>query len=109
VSYIYGLIVVFLFFLVLHYFTELSKQQKFITVFVVFLLIGSAVLYNENSKKERQHTYEIVTKFNQQKTIFCGNQEINQTNFSLSLGTFTFIGKENTPFYGQMVGITNCK
>lgn len=108
-GYIYGLVVVFLFFISLHYFTELTKQQKLVAVSVVVLLVGFAIVYNENAKQEQQHTYKIITKFNQNKTIVCENQEINKTNFSLSLGTFTFIGKENTPFYGQMIGIANCK
>jgi hypothetical protein len=109
VGYIYALVVVALVFVILHYFTELSHKQKiaFSTVLSSFVLF--AYMYNSYKKHEQEKMLQIVITYKQGKTIHCGKYDVNATNFSLSTGTYTFIGKENTPYYAVMVSAYNCE
>ncbi|MBD3797174.1 MAG: hypothetical protein IE887_05455 [Campylobacterales bacterium] len=108
-AYIFGLIVVALLFLALHYFTELSRSQKLIVVAIFAMFISSAIMYNTYAANEQKKVLEIVKKFQQGKTLICDNVEVNATNFDLSIGTYTFVGKENTPHYSEMIRATKCK
>ena len=53
--------------------------------------------------------YDIVIKYKQGKTIHCGRYDVNSTLFSLSTGTYTFIGKEKTPYYAVMISAYDCE
>ncbi len=108
-GYIYGLIVVGLLFTVLHYFTELHAKQKLgvSILFGVFVLL--AYLYNSSSQNEQEKILKTVRDFENGKTISCNKKDINSTNYTLSVGTYTFIGKENTPYYSDMVSVSSCR
>ena len=108
-AYIGGLIIVGLFFLALHYFTELTKNQKIIISASLFGIILSAILYNNYMAQEQEKMLNIVTAFNQGKTVTCNGVDVNADNYTLSIGTYTFIGKENTPIYGQMISASSCE
>ena len=108
-AYIFGLIVVGIFFLALHYYTELTHSQKLgVTAAFLTFVIG-AVAYNAYTSSQREKMLEVVTKFQQNKTVLCGTKEVNSSNYDLSIGTYTFIGREKTPFYGEMISATNCE
>jgi len=109
VAYILGLIVVGFLFMSLHYFTELSKSEKIIITTALLLVISGAIAYNTYSNAQRKVMLEVERKFNQNKTVNCGGIDVNNTNYTLSIGTYTFIGKEGTPFYAQMVSASQCK
>jgi hypothetical protein len=109
VGYIYGLLVVALFFATMHYFTELNRSQKIIASLFTMALIFSAVAYNNYTQAQQDKILEVVRKFKVGETLQCNGIKINTTNFSLSIGTYTFIGKENTPHYGQMVNASTCQ
>lgn len=68
-----------------------------------------AIMYNEYTKQESQKVREAVLQFNQGKTIQCDGKEINSTNYTLSVGTYTFIGKQGTPNFEEMIGASSCK
>ncbi|QFR49660.1 hypothetical protein FJR48_07910 [Sulfurimonas lithotrophica] len=108
-AYILGLIVVGLFFLSLHYFTELNHKQKVLTSSIVLAIILGAIAFNTYSDAQRDNMMAVVTKFNQGKTINCNGIDVNSSLYDLSTGTFTFIGRENTPNYGQMISASSCK
>ncbi|MCK9491076.1 MAG: hypothetical protein M0Q24_03215 [Sulfurimonas sp.] len=108
-AYIAGLVIVGLFFLVLHYFTELNKHQKIIITIVVFSIVLGAVTFNAYSNAKRDKMLNVVMKFNQGKTVNCNGVDVNSTNYTISIGTYTFIGKENTPNYGQMISASTCE
>jgi hypothetical protein len=108
-AYILGLIVVGLFFLSLHYFTELDHKQKAITSGIVLGIILGAIAYNTYTDAQRDNMMKVVTKFNQGKSVDCEGIDVNSSMYDLSTGTFTFIGKENTPNYGQMISASKCK
>jgi hypothetical protein len=50
-----------------------------------------------------------VLKFKQSKTIDCKGIDVNNSNYTLSIGTYTFIGKKDTPNYDQMISASTCK
>jgi hypothetical protein len=108
-AYIFGIVVVGLFFLVLHYFTELDKKQKTIVTSFVLVVILGAIAFNTYSSSQREVMLNAVRAFNQNKTITCDGVDVNKTNFTLSVGTYTFIGKKDTPFYEQMISASKCK
>ena len=108
-GYIFGLVIVAIFFAVLHYYTELSKSQKIGVTAIVTAVIMFAVAFNSYSDAQNQKLLAITTKFQQNKTVKCEGIDVNSTNFTLSVGTFTFIGKKETPYYGRMINASACE
>lgn len=108
-AYIAGLIIVGFFFLALHYFTELSKSQKSMITAVILVVVLSAIAFNTYNNAQTNKMLNVVMKFNQNKTIKCNGIDVNSSNYTISIGTYTFIGKENTPNYGQMISASSCE
>lgn len=108
-AYIFGLAVVALLFLSMHYFTELTKSQKAIATAVILAVVLSAIAYNSYSDKQREKMLDVVRKFQQGKTVKCNAQDVNNSNFTLSIGTYTFIGKQNTPQFNKMISASQCE
>ena len=107
-AYLAGLIITGLFFIALKYFLELSKKQEIIIAIVILSVILSAIAFNSYSSSQREAMLDVVTKYRQGKTVTCNGIKVNDTNYSLSIGTYTFIGKENTPNYTQMISTSSC-
>ena len=108
-AYIAGLVIVGLFFLSIKYFTQLSKKQEIIVSIVVLLIIFGAITFNSYSSSQRDQMTNVVLKFNQNKTVKCNGIDVNNSNYTLSIGTYTFIGKENSPNYAQMISVSSCE
>ncbi len=108
-GYITAIVIVAILFILLHYFTELTHMQKLTIVTTLLSFILFAWGYNLYKAKERQKMYDIVIKYKQGKTIHCGRYDVNSTLFSLSTGTYTFIGKEKTPYYAVMISAYDCE
>jgi len=108
-AYIIGLVIVGLLFLALHYFTDLKTSQKLTVGAVIFAIILGAIAYNKYAYSQRDNMLNVVLKFNQNKTVHCNGIDVNNTNYTLSIGTYTFIGKENTPHYSQMISASTCE
>ncbi|WP_294963261.1 hypothetical protein [Sulfurimonas sp.] len=108
-AYIAGLVIVGLFFLSLHYFTELTKSQKTMITAVILVVVLSAIAFNAYSNAQRDKMLKVVMKFKQSKTVKCNSIDVNNSNYTISIGTYTFIGKENTPNYGQMISASSCE
>lgn len=108
-AYLYALVVLALIFGVLHYFTELGVKEKiiFASVFAVAILAG--YLYNSHSASEQEKILRVTRDFQNGKTLTCKGKDINSSNYTLSIGTYTFIGKENTPNSGDMVSASSCQ
>ncbi len=107
-AYIAGLIISGLFFLILHFFTELTKMQKIAVSVTVLGVIVSAIFYNTHQNAQREKMLAVVLKYKQNRTIHCNNTEVNSTTHTLSIGTYTFIGKKGTPNYAQMISVSDC-
>ncbi len=108
-TYILGIVVIGLFFLALNYFTDLNHTQKWWVITIILSILSIAVMFNEYNKLNNQKTLDTAMKFHQNKTVICNGVEVNATNYTLSTGTYTFIGKENTPNYGQMISVSQCE
>jgi len=109
VGYITAIAIVLILFMLMHYFTELTHTQKITITATLLGFILFAWGYNLYKAKEREKMYDIVIKYKQGKTIHCGKYDVNATNFSLSTGTYTFIGKEKTPYYAVMISAYDCE
>jgi energy-coupling factor transporter transmembrane protein EcfT len=108
-AYLAGLVISALFFLALHYFTELTKSQKVIVSGVVLSIILFAIAYNIQSSEQSDKIRDVVIRYNQGKTVQCNGVDVNKTNYTLSIGTYTFIGKKETPHYAQMISASTCE
>jgi len=108
-TYILGLVIVGLLFLALHYFTEIENTQKIVVSGVVLAIVMSAIAFNSYSKAQQNKMLNVVLKFNQNKTVNCQGVDVNNTNYTLSIGTYTFIGKKDTPNYALMISASTCK
>lgn len=106
--YLVALIVVVLLFLGLHYFTELRHKQKLLATALFASVVLGAALYNSYTDTQREKMLGVIAKFNQGQNIKCNATDINNTNFSLSVGTYTFIGKRDTSYAGQMFSASKC-
>ncbi len=108
-AYIAGLVIVGFFFFALHYFTELTKHQKTLVTAIALAIVLSAIAFNTYTGTQRENMMNVVMKFNQHKTVSCDGIDVNDKNYTLSIGTYTFIGKENTPNYGRMISASTCE
>ena len=107
-TYIIGLVIIGLFFLALHYFTDLDNTQKWWVTTIVLAILAMAVMFNEYQSNLSKKTRSIATKFNQGKNIKCDDINITNEFYTLSVGTYTFIGKESTPNAGDMISVSDC-
>jgi predicted negative regulator of RcsB-dependent stress response len=109
VAYLYGLLIVALLSLAIHYFTELKIKQKLMIAALLLIAIFGAVSYNNYQDTQREKMLEVIVKYKQGKTINCNGREVNASTYSLSIGTYTFIGKKNTPHYAEMIDAYQCQ
>lgn len=108
-SYILGVVGVILFFVILHYFSDLDNRQKISITLFVLIVVSSAVLYNNYAERERERIVELELNYIQNKNMICDGVEVNQSNFEYSQGTQVFIGKKNSPHYERIISITQCQ
>ena len=109
-AYILSFFALAILFVVMHYFTELTRTHKISITAILFVLIYSAIAYNTYQNEQSQKLLNTVTKYNQGKTLHCiHNRKVNLSTYSLSVGTYTFIGKKNTPHYGEMIDASTCQ
>lgn len=107
-SYIIGFVLVGGFFLLLHLFSEVTRVQKIVFSITLLAIVMGAIRYNQETTKQRDLMMQTIIKFNQNKTIVCDGLDVNKSNYSLSIGTYTFIGLKNKPNYGQMISASTC-
>ena len=108
-AYIYGLAVVGLFFAVMHFYTELSVQQKINATLIVFVLVMGATFYNILQSEKADHVRDVLLRFNQGKEIQCGDIIVDQQDFTLSIGTQAFIGEQSSPHAGKILLASECE
>ena len=108
-GYITAIGIVAILFIFMHYFTELTHTQKIAITTTLLGFILFAWGYNLYKAKEREKMLDIVIKYKQGKTVHCDKYDVNSSYFSLSTGTYTFIGKENTPYYAIMISAYQCE
>jgi hypothetical protein len=108
-AYLAGLVITAIFFMAMHYFTELTKSQKATATAIILTIILGAIAFNAYSESKQEQMMHVVVKYNQGKTVVCNGVDVNNTTYSLSIGTYTFIGLENTPNYGQMISASTCE
>lgn len=108
-AYIYGLIIVALFFAVMHFFTELDLKQKAGATVLTLSFVMGALYYNTLQDEKAEHLRDVMLRFNQGKSLQCDGLEVDKNNFSLSVGTQTFIAREQTPYSGKMVAASECE
>jgi len=109
VTYIFGILIIGLFFLALHYFTDLNNSQKWWVTTIVLALLSIMVMFNEYQNQESQRLRAIAIAFNQGKIIQCDDKNVSNAFYTLSVGTYTFIGKDKTPHAGEMISASDCK
>jgi len=108
-TYIIGLVLVGIFFLAMRKFTAFDTTQQMSIGTVILSILAVAVMYNEYTAQKNQKLLDVTLKYNQGKTIKCNGKDVNSTNYSLSIGTYTFIGRENTANFEEMISASDCE
>lgn len=108
-AYLAGVVLTLLFFLTLNYFTVLNKQQKYLVTAVVMLLVLLAIGFNKYNTAQQEKMMNAVLLYKQGKTINCEGLKVNIDNYTLSVGTYTFIGKKDTDNYAKMISASTCR
>ena len=108
-AYIFGLLIVVIFFSVMHFFTELKAKEKVIATVVVLSFVMGAVFYNALQSAEAEHLRDVMLRYKQGKSLECGTLKVSNKDFTLSIGTQTFLGRKNSKFIGQMVAAKECQ
>ena len=108
-SYLYVAAVIALFYALMHFFTEMGQREKLLAAGLLFAIIAAAVAYNRTVDSEQEHLREVILKFNRHETLECGGVKVNDGNFTLSVGTQSFIAKEGTPHAGQIIHAAGCR
>ena len=108
-AYILGLVIVALFFGVMHFFTELDVKQKMTATVLVLVFIMGALLYNNLQNSNAEHVRDVMLRYNQGENLRCGDLDVTKITFSLSVGTQTFIGRQESTHAGKMVAASECE
>lgn len=108
-AYIFGVILLLVLFVVMHFFTEMRLKQKLYTIGILALFIVGAYLYNYQSEERRLHLEAVMLKFNSGQNIQCSSLDVNNTEFSYSSGTQTFLGKKESKMYGRIISLDSCR
>jgi len=93
----------------MHFYTELDAKQKVGATVVAGGLIMSAIFFNYVQTQKSEHVREIMRHFNQGKSIVCNEIKVSNKNFSLSVGTQTFIGLKEGAHAGKMLSASGCE
>jgi len=108
-AYLFGIIILILLFVVLHFFTEITLKEKIGVVVVIGILVSSAYWFNKNSEERRLHLENVLLEFTQGQNITCNTTEVNNSEFSYSSGTQTFLGLKGSKMYGRIISLDQCK
>jgi len=108
-AYLFGVALLILLFIVLHFFTEISLKQKLITVSIIGLLVLGAYLFNVNSENRRLHLEGVLLEFTHGETIVCNGIDVNNSEFSYSSGTQTFLGLKESKMFGRLISLDSCQ
>ena len=108
-TYILGILIVIVFFLAMRYFTTFDFYQQISIAIVILSVLSIAIMYNEYTKQESQKILDVTLKYNQGKTLHCAGKDVNNTTYSLSTGTYTFIGLEGTAHAQEMISASDCE
>jgi len=108
-AYLFGILLLLLLFVVLHFFTEISLKQKLTTVLTLGVLVLGAYLFNQSSENRRLHLEGVLLEFMHDKTISCNGIDVNNSQFSYSSGTQTFIGLKESKMSGRLISLDTCQ
>ncbi len=74
--------------------SNFSIKSKLIFFLLFFSLIIAAFIYEAKLSEKQERNREIIRLFNQGKSVYCENHEVNSSYFILNFATLSFLGKE---------------
>lgn len=95
--------------MVLHFFTEITLKQKIGAICAIGILIVFAYWFNQRSENRRLHLENVLLEFTHGENITCGTTEVNNSQFSYSSGTQTFLGLKESKMSGRIISLDQCK
>ncbi|HIC44068.1 MAG TPA: hypothetical protein EYO73_07185 [Sulfurimonas sp.] len=108
-AYLFGIALLLLLFTVLHFFTEISLKEKVLTLSILSSFILGAYFFNLSNENRRLHLETVLLNFSHGENIMCNEINVNQTYFSYSSGTQTFIGLKESKMAGRLISLDTCK
>ncbi len=89
--------------------SNFSLKNKLVFFFILFSLILSAFVYEAKLSDKEDRNRVVINAFNQGKSIYCENNEVNSSYFLLNFGTLSFVPKEDkTEFKGVVYPVEKC-
>jgi len=82
--------------------SNFSIRSKIIFFLLFFSLIIAAFFYEAKLSEKQERNRAIITAFNQGKSVYCENREVNSSYFILNFATLSFLGKEE---YKEVRGV----
>lgn len=105
-------LVLILFILIIFALSEnlISKKNKFLITGLIVLIFGAVYFFAQYDKSVQNSANELLSTFEQGKSLVCDNIEVNSTNFAFEYGTQSFIPKrENKANAGVIISIKKCQ
>lgn len=108
-SYLYVLALIGVLYGVMHFFTEMTHRQKLTVTAVLIAFVAAAALYNSSVDRQQAYVRQMILNFNQHFTLQCRGVEVSDKEFTLSVGTQSFIGNEGTEHAGEIYPAAECE
>lgn len=108
-SYFYIVAVLALLYGGMHFFTGMTHRQKLQVTGGLLIIVAAAIAYNRMTDRTQAHVREMLLRFNQHDSLECGGVRVNDANFTLSVGTQSFIAHEGTQHAGQIFDAADCR
>lgn len=108
-SAVYLVVFIALLYAVMHFFTQMSHRQKLQVSAGLLLVVAAAAAWNGYTDRKQAHVRSVILKFNQHKRLECAGVEVDDRNYTLSIGTQSFIAKAGSPHAGQIFDAAGCQ
>lgn len=84
-----------------------KKNISLLGILLLFSIILMCVYNYFLEDKTRQYSL-IITAFDRGDTLECGEIAVNNTSFTFTNGTLSFMGKQGTKYYYKSIYIDEC-
>ncbi|AGZ81489.1 hypothetical protein [Campylobacter fetus] len=88
---------------------KLSLKSKLVILFCGAALFLAAFIYNEKMQERQDQVQRLLEDFMQEKSIKCGEYEVDNKHFNYEYGTQSFVAKRGfSNLNGVIIPIQKC-
>lgn len=87
---------------------RLNKLNMIIVgiLFVIIIIVVGFYTFSQNQTGKKDA--DLIASFLRNENLQCGDIVVNKNNFNFISGTLSFVGKENTDFFRNVIPIEKC-